>query len=98
MSRIAILAAGLVGALALAAPSGAMGPTKLTGTTGPGFTITLKKAGKMVKKILTWGLVAFLIFFIAYRPTNAAAVFRQLGSSLYDVATGLGQFFSNLVA
>jgi hypothetical protein len=53
---------------------------------------------EMVKKILTWGLVAFLIFFVAYRPTNAAAVFRQLGTSLYDVATGIGQFFSSLVA
>jgi hypothetical protein len=52
----------------------------------------------MVKKILTWGLVAFLIFFIAFRPTSAAAVFRQLGASLYDVATGIGQFFSSLVA
>lgn len=53
---------------------------------------------EMVKKILTWGLVAFLIFFIAFRPTSAAAVFRQLGSTLYSVATGVGQFFSSLVA
>jgi hypothetical protein len=52
----------------------------------------------MVKKVLTWGLIAFLVFFIAYRPTSAAAVFRQLGSSLYDVATGIGSFFSSLVA
>jgi hypothetical protein len=52
----------------------------------------------MVKKILTWGLVAFIIFFIAYRPTNAAAVARQLGAGLYDIATGIGQFFSSLVA
>ena len=47
MSRIALLAAGLVATLALAAPLGATNSaTKLTGTTGPGFTITLKKAGK----------------------------------------------------
>jgi hypothetical protein len=52
----------------------------------------------MVKKILTWGLVAFLVFFIAYRPASAAAVFRSLGSGLYDIATGVGEFFSNLVA
>lgn len=51
-----------------------------------------------MKKILTWGAIAFLIFFIAYRPNNAAAVFRQLGTGLYDVATGIGTFFSNLVA
>jgi len=51
MSRISLLIAGLVAALALAAPTGAMGPTKLLGTTGPGFTITLKKAGAKVKTL-----------------------------------------------
>ena len=52
MSRIALVAAGLVAALALAAPIGATSSvTKLTGTTGPGFTITLKKAGRMVKTL-----------------------------------------------
>ena len=52
----------------------------------------------MPKKILTWGLIAFLVFFIAYRPASAATVFKQLGSSLVDVANGIGAFFSNLVA
>jgi hypothetical protein len=52
----------------------------------------------MPKKILTWGLIAFLVFFIAYRPASAATVFRQLGASLVDIANGVGSFFSNLVA
>jgi hypothetical protein len=52
----------------------------------------------MPKKILTWGLIAFLVFFIAYRPTNAAAVVKSLGAGLVDVATGIGNFFSSLVA
>jgi hypothetical protein len=43
----------------------------------------------MVKKVLTWGFVAFLVFFIAYRPSEAAAVFTSIGH---------GDFFSNLVA
>ncbi|HEU5309814.1 MAG TPA: plastocyanin/azurin family copper-binding protein [Candidatus Eisenbacteria bacterium] len=52
MSRIAILSAGLVAAFAFAAPSGARPEaTKLMGTTGPGFTITLKKGGKLVKTL-----------------------------------------------
>src|SRR5512133_1317831 len=51
MSRIALLAAGLVAMLALAAPSGAMGPTKLKGTVGPGFTISLKKGTAKVKTL-----------------------------------------------
>lgn len=52
----------------------------------------------MLKKILTWGAVAFLIFFIAYRPQSAAQVFRSIGSGIMDIATGFGDFFSNLVA
>jgi hypothetical protein len=52
----------------------------------------------MVKKVLTWGLVAFLIFFIAYRPESAAAVFKSLGNGLVDIATGFGNFFSSLFA
>ena len=45
--RITILLAALVGVLAIAAPSQAALP-KLTGTVGPGFTITLTKLGKKV--------------------------------------------------
>lgn len=52
----------------------------------------------MVKKVLTWSLVAFLIFFIAFRPTEAAAVFTSIGHGILDIATGFGDFFSNLVA
>jgi plastocyanin len=54
MIRISLLAAGLVAVFAFAtpaAPSGAMGPTKLKGTTGPGFTITLKKGTAAVKTL-----------------------------------------------
>ena len=52
MSRIALVAAGLVAALALAAPIGATSSvTKLTGTVGPGFTITLKKGTAKVKTL-----------------------------------------------
>jgi plastocyanin len=50
MRRLLILLA----ALALTAPPTAfalLGATKLSGTTGPGFTITLKKAGKAVKTL-----------------------------------------------
>jgi plastocyanin len=51
MSRIAFLIAGVAAMLVLAAPSGAMGPTKLKGTVGPGFTITLKKGTVKVKTL-----------------------------------------------
>lgn len=48
--RTLTLLAALAGALAVAAPSGAAVP-KLTGTVGPGFTITLKKAGRTFKTL-----------------------------------------------
>ena len=52
MSRIALFAAGLLATLALAAPLGAATRvTKLTGTVGPGFTITLKKGTAKVKTL-----------------------------------------------
>ena len=49
MTRISLLAAGLVAMLASAAPTGAMAPTKLKGVTGPGFTISLKKGTASVR-------------------------------------------------
>jgi hypothetical protein len=51
----------------------------------------------MVKKILTWGAIAFLIFFIAYSPDSAAEVFRSIGNGVVDIATGFGRFFTSLV-
>ena len=52
MSRIALVAAGLMAMLALAAPIGATGSaTKLKGSVGPGFTISLKKGTAKVKTL-----------------------------------------------
>jgi hypothetical protein len=51
----------------------------------------------MVKKVLTWGGIAFLIFFVAYRPQSAAQVFKSIGGGIVDVAQGFGDFFSSLV-
>jgi plastocyanin len=50
MSRTRLAIAAVLAALIAAAPAAATTP-KLTGTVGPGFTITLKKAGKKVVKI-----------------------------------------------
>jgi hypothetical protein len=52
----------------------------------------------MVKKVLTWAAIAFLIFFIAYRPNSAADVFKSLGGGIMDIAQGFGDFFTSLVA
>ncbi len=50
----------------------------------------------MMKKVLSWGLLAFLVFFIVTKPNDAAGVLRSLGNGLKDVATGLGNFVSGL--
>ena len=52
----------------------------------------------MIKKVLTWLGIAFLIFFIAFNPNSAAAVFESLGDTIGDIARGFGTFFTNLVA
>jgi len=52
----------------------------------------------MLKKTLTWFGIAFLVFFVAYRPLQAANAFKSLGSALVDIAIGFGDFLSNLVA
>jgi hypothetical protein len=52
----------------------------------------------MVKKVLTWALVAFLVFFVVSRPTAAAQVVKSIGSGIKSIGVGFGDFFSNLVS
>jgi hypothetical protein len=51
----------------------------------------------MAQKLLLFAVVAFSIFFVAYRPHSAATVARWLGATLAGVAVGFGDFFSDLV-
>lgn len=51
----------------------------------------------MVKKILLWGGIAFLLFFIAYRPDSASDVFDSLGNTVKDIGTGLKDFIGSLI-
>jgi plastocyanin len=52
MTRITLFVGAAVAALALAAPTTAMAPTKLKGDVGPGFTIHLKSmTGKSIKTL-----------------------------------------------
>jgi hypothetical protein len=52
----------------------------------------------MIKKVFTYGGLAFLVFFLAYRPAAAADVLKSLGGTLQEMAQGFGDFISNLVA
>jgi hypothetical protein len=51
----------------------------------------------LLKKILLWGGLAFLILFIAYNPTDAADVVKALGNGFVNMAQGFGDFFGELV-
>jgi hypothetical protein len=52
----------------------------------------------MVKKVLTWALVIFLVFFVVSRPTAAAQVVKSIGNGLLNIGQGFGAFFQNLVS
>ena len=84
MSRIPYLIAGLVAALTVIAPTSAgTSAVRLNGTTGPGFTITLKKSGVKVRT-LRHGRYTFVV-----RDRSTAHNFRLKGPGLNKQITGL---------
>ena len=86
MSRIAFPIAGLAVAVALVAPSAGIGmgaATKLTGTTGPGFTITLKKGTAKVKTLKAGK------YSITVKDRSNQHNFRLKGPGLNKQITGL---------
>jgi hypothetical protein len=52
----------------------------------------------LAKKVLTWGFVGFLIFFIAFRPDSAAHTFKTIGAGLMSIARGCGDFLTSLMS
>ena len=50
-----------------------------------------------LKKTMTWAGMAFVIWFVAYRPDSAAKVVRGIGNLIGHVGTGFGDFFTRLV-
>jgi hypothetical protein len=49
-----------------------------------------------LKTILTWGLVAFLIWWVIQQPTQAAHLVHNIGSFLTSSASGLSHFVSSI--
>ena len=86
MSRIAFSIAGLAAVVALVAPSAGVGmgaATALTGSTGPGFTISLKKAGAKVKTLKAGK------YTITVKDKSKIHNFRLKGPGLNKQITGL---------
>jgi plastocyanin len=59
--RSLVITAALAAVLALAGAGSAMAPSKVKGTVGPGFTITLKNLQGQVVKTLTPGAHSFIV-------------------------------------
>lgn len=51
-----------------------------------------------LKKLLAWGSIAFLIYFIAFRPEGAAQMFKTIGVALMAIAQGVGDFLTSLMS
>ncbi len=51
----------------------------------------------LVKKTLAWGFLAFVIYFMAFRPDGAAQTFKGIGTGLMAVFQGLGDFMTGMM-
>jgi len=51
----------------------------------------------VLKKVLTWLAVAFVVFYIIQRPEDAAGIVRSAGAAVGDAAASLSAFVGSLV-
>ena len=52
---------------------------------------------ELLRKLLFWSFIAFLIFFMAFRPDGAAQMFKGVGAALMAIFQGLGDFLTGLM-
>lgn len=50
----------------------------------------------MIKKGLVWLLVGFLVYYVVSAPDEAAAVVRDIGQTLRNIADSILEFFDGL--
>ncbi len=82
--RTFVFVVAVSAALAATASAGAAAPKKLTGTVGPGFTITLTQAGKKVTRLKAG------TYSITVRDKANIHNFRLRGPGLNKEITGVG--------
>ena len=58
----------------------------------------LQEAGDAMKKLLTWGAIAFVIFYLVTQPTSAAGVIHGAWHGLGTAGHALATFVNSLVA
>jgi hypothetical protein len=49
------------------------------------------------KKILKWGGLALLVFYVASRPQSAAGIVHSVASTVMSAANGIGDFFATVL-
>jgi hypothetical protein len=59
-------------------------------------TLPDKEIRAVKHKILTWVAIAFVVFMVWKNPAGAATTAQHLGSTLADVASAFGDFFTHL--
>ena len=50
-----------------------------------------------LKKVLTWLVVAFVVFYVIQAPESSAQLVRNAGEALGDAASSLAAFVGSLV-
>ena len=50
-----------------------------------------------LKKVLTWLVVAFVLFYVIQAPESSATLVRNAGETLGDAASALATFVGSLV-
>jgi hypothetical protein len=50
-----------------------------------------------LKKVLTWLVVAFVLFYVIQAPESAAEIVRSVGQFLGDAASSLAAFVGSLI-
>jgi hypothetical protein len=51
----------------------------------------------LLKKVVTWLVVAFVIFYIIQQPEDAANIVRSMGAALSNAAASMTAFVGSLV-
>jgi large-conductance mechanosensitive channel len=59
-------------------------------------TSTLLEEAVNLKKVITWLVVAFVVFYVIQAPESSAQFVRNAANAVGDAATSLAQFVSNL--
>jgi len=50
----------------------------------------------MLKKIITWAIVLFIIFYVATEPTGAGNLVHHAYNGVHDAASSLATFVNSL--